>query len=161
MNSIRAYQTLLRLFPGDYRAVFEAEMLDAFSRAAEERRKLGRFAVGCFVGSELAGLALNAPLEWIAKATASDSVRARSLPDLRRMRPAGVARSVWFRDAAPSDSAAPDEVADAQRRVALCIQRMEYAIANHDFQGARYYSNEDLKARASLRELKAKYGIAE
>jgi hypothetical protein len=161
VNSIRAYRALLRLFPGDYRAVFEAEMLEAFSRAAEERRKMGRFAVGCFVGTELAGLALNAPLEWIAKATTSDSVRARSLPDLRRMRPAGVARSVWFRDAAPSETTAPDEITEAQRRVALCLQRMEHAIANHDFHVARYYSNEDLKARKSLRELKAKYGIAE
>jgi hypothetical protein len=161
VNSIRAYRTLLRLFPGDYRYIFEAEMLEAFARAVAERRASGWFKCARFVWAELAGLALHAPLEWIAKATTSDSVRARSLPDLRMMRPAGVARSVWFQDLRPPETDAQDEIAEAQRRVSFCLRRMEHAIANHDFQGARYYSNEDLKARESLRELKTKYGLAE
>ena len=161
MNSIRTYRAFLRLFPGDYRYIFEAEMLDAFSRAVAERRESGWLNYARFVSAELAGLALHAPLEWIAKATTSDCVRARSLPDLRMMRPAGVARSVWFQNAGPSETGAPDEIAEAQRRVAFCLRRMEHAIANHDFQGARYYSNEDLEARESLRELQAKYGVAE
>jgi hypothetical protein len=36
-NVKRAYRTLLRLYPADYRAMFASEMLRAFDRVAEER----------------------------------------------------------------------------------------------------------------------------
>ncbi|HTS51347.1 MAG TPA: hypothetical protein VMH05_25545 [Bryobacteraceae bacterium] len=158
MNLKAVYRALLRLFPEDYRSFFEAEMLDAFGRASEEQRARGLIAYGRFVCTELAGLVLSAPLEWIAKTTTSSSIRARSLPDLRLMRPAGVPREVWFASARTMSAAVPDEIAEAERRVEFCLRRMECAIATHDFQGARFYSNEDLKARENLRLLRAKRG---
>jgi hypothetical protein len=39
---------------------------------------------------------LGAGREWLAKLTTEETVRGRSLPDLRMMRPAGVSREVWF-----------------------------------------------------------------
>jgi len=84
---VKAYGTLLRLYPSDYRARFAAEMLNAFERAAAERR--GHVA-------ELIGLMIGASREWIAKLTTDSSVRGRCLPDLRMMRPPGVPREVWF-----------------------------------------------------------------
>ena len=156
MNAERIYRALLQLFPHDYRSCFEAEMLEAFSRASSEQLAPGRCAYVHFVCGEIAGLAMSLPREWIAKATTTTPIRARSLPDLRLMRPAGVAREVWFAAAARN---APDEIEEAQRRVELCLRRMEHAIATHDFPGARFYSDEDLKARAHLSRLRAEYGL--
>jgi hypothetical protein len=152
------YRALLRLFPGDYRSCFEIEMLDAFEQASEEWEG---FAYGRFICLELIGLAARLPLEWIAKLTTSSSMRARSLPDLRKMRPAGVPRELWFASAGASRAGIPDEVAEAEKRVQFCLHRMEHAIATHDFPGARFYSNEDLKAREQLRQARAKYGLGE
>jgi len=100
-------------------------------------------------------------LEWIAKLTTTSSVRGRSVPDLRMMRPAGVPKEMWFCSAKTGQLGVPDEVAEAEKRVEFCLRRMEHAIANHDFPGARFYSNEDLKARENLRVLRAKYGLGQ
>jgi hypothetical protein len=81
----RAYQALLRLYPYDFRAAFAAEMLAAFAQVGTARRP-----------AELAGLAAGAAAEWIAKLTSDSSVRGRTLPDLRMMRPAGMPRELWF-----------------------------------------------------------------
>lgn len=156
MNVARAYRALLWLYPRDYTMLFADEMVGAFERAAEERCQLGRTAYVRFALGELVGLAIGAVGEWVAKFTTSSSVRGRCLPDLRRMRPAGVPRDLWF--AAAAGSGAPDEVVDTQRHIDSCLRRMEHAIATHDFEGARFYSNEDLKAREKLRILREKYG---
>ena len=84
----RAYQSLLRLYPYDYRAMFAAEMIAAFDEATQER-PAARVA-------ELIGLLIGAAAEWIAKLTSSPSIRGRSLPDLRMMRPPGVTKEAWF-----------------------------------------------------------------
>ena len=161
MHCKAVYRALLRLFPKDYRSWFEAEMLDAFERASREQRAKSRFAYVRFVCVELAGLMMTWPVEWIAKLTASSSVRARSVPDLRMMRPAGVPKEMWFGSAMAGRPAVPEEVVQAEQRVEFCLRRMEHAIANHDFPGARFYSNEDLKAREKLRALRAKYGLSQ
>jgi hypothetical protein len=90
----RAYRALLGLYPYDFRAAFAGEMLAAFARVGAERR-----------GAELAGLLTGAAAEWIAKLTSDSSVRGRTLPDLRMMRPAGMPRELWFgRTACSSDT---------------------------------------------------------
>ena len=77
----RVYRALLRLYPYDYRAAFEKEMLEGFERAA---------------AMEVAGLLRGVAAEWCAKLTTGKSVRGRALPDLRMMRPVGVSQEVWF-----------------------------------------------------------------
>ena len=77
------------------------------------------------------------------------------------MRPAGVPRELWFASAKAPCAAVPNEIAEAEKRVEFCLRRMEHAIATHDFPGARFYSNEDLKARENLRQLRLKYGVSE
>lgn len=157
MNFKAAYRALLRLFPEDYRLFFEDEMLDAFGRASEEQRARGPIAYCRFACMELAGLVLSAPMEWIAKATTSSSIRARSLPDLRMMRPAGVPREMWFASGKAPSTAVNQKIAEAEQRIEFCLRRMEHAIATHDFPGARFYSNEDLKAREQLSVLRAEH----
>jgi hypothetical protein len=148
---------LLRLFPRDYRASFQAEMTAAFEQAGAERRALGRFAYLRFAMAELAGVAVRAPLEWIAKMTTSGTVRGRSVPDVRMMRPAGVPRQLWFSQLHPDTE--PDQIAEVERRVEFCLRRMEHAIATHDFEGARFYSIQDLEARERLRLLRARQSL--
>jgi len=89
MTVKRAYRTLLRLYPGDYRAMFAVEMTRAFDRLVEERQRQ--------LAAELLGVVAGAAREWIAKWTTDPSVRGRSLPDLRFMRPPNISKELWYR----------------------------------------------------------------
>ena len=157
----RAYLTLLRLYPRDYRSRFAAEMLHAFETASQVRRALGIAVWVSFVLAELIGLMFGAGAEWIAKLTTNASVRGRCLPDLRMMRPPGVPREMWFAGASVSASqnSLPHEVIDAEMRIATLIGCMVRAIANRDFPGARSYSYEEREAREHLRRLREQYKI--
>ena len=53
----------------------------------------------------------------------------------------------------------PDEVAEVQKRVKFITHRMESAIANHEFEKARFYSEEERKEKESLRSLREKYKL--
>jgi hypothetical protein len=92
----RAYTTLLRLYPRDYRALFAAEMLTAFEITAGERHAAGRPVYFCFVAAELIGLVKGVVSEWIVKLTTDPSIRGRSLPDRLMMRPPGVPWEVYY-----------------------------------------------------------------
>jgi hypothetical protein len=166
MSVIATYRVLLRLYPTDYRALFALEMQNAFERAAEEHFLLGRFVFIRFLLGEFLGLLWGAGGEWIAKLTTDRTVRGRCLPDLRMMRPPGVSRELWFAGACPSgrsgaegERSMPDEVMEAQARLSTLIQRMVDAIANHDYPGARRYSDEERVARDELRRLRQRYGV--
>ena len=45
----------------------------------------------------------------------------------------------------------PAEIADIQKRIKFIVHRMENAIANHEFEKARFYSDEERKERENLR----------
>src|SRR4030081_2150312 len=53
----------------------------------------------------------------------------------------------------------PDEVAEVQKRVKFITQRMETAIANHEFEKARFYSEEERKEKENLRGLRERYKL--
>ncbi len=161
MSTRRIYSALLRLYPRDYAAAFADEMTAAFERACAEHQREGRAALVRFAVSEMAGLLVGAATEWMAKLTTDSSVRGRCLPDLRKMRPAGVPRELWFGIAAAGvePSLLPREVAQAQERVSLLVDRIVHAIANHDFPAARSYSYEEYRERDNLRALRKKYGL--
>lgn len=97
MNQLnRAYKSLLRLYPLDYRARFAAEMLATFQQTAIERRKQGSLPFTRFASFELLGLLAGSEIEWLEKLLTDRSVRGRHLPDLRMMRPPGVPKEIWF-----------------------------------------------------------------
>jgi hypothetical protein len=135
MNLEPVYELLLRLYPPEYRALFAREMLAVFQEAAEERRGSAFLAL---ILAEWIGLAIGAAAEWIAKFTSTSYMKV---------------------SADPAQSALPDEVREAQRRIEFHINRMVYAISHHQFEKARFYSNEERKARESLRLLREKYNI--
>src|ERR1039458_4545368 len=58
-------------------------------------------------------------------------------------------------------SSLPEEMIDVQKRIKFIVHRMENAIANHEFEKARFYSDEERKERDNLRALRDKYNIDE
>jgi hypothetical protein len=156
MKAANVYQTLLRPYPRDHRALFADEMVYAFTEAAGEKRGPAylRFALG-----EFTGLVIGAGSEWIAKFSTDPSIRGRTLPDRVKMRPTGVPWETHY--AAAFTGARPDEIVEAQRRREALVGRMVHAIANHDFEGARTYSNLERDARETLRVLREKHGVVE
>ncbi len=58
-------------------------------------------------------------------------------------------------------SSLPEEVVDVQKRIKFVVHRMENAIANHEFEKARFYSEEEQRERENLRLLHQKYNTEE
>ncbi len=58
-------------------------------------------------------------------------------------------------------STLPEEMIDVQKRIKFVVHRMENAIASHEFEKARFYSDEERKERENLRLLREKYNIDE
>jgi hypothetical protein len=86
----RAYQTVVRLYPRDFRASFTSEMLAAVASSAAEHRAKGKAIYFRFALKELICMLTGAAAEWVAKLTTDSSLRGRSLPDRLMMRPPGV-----------------------------------------------------------------------
>ena len=55
----------------------------------------------------------------------------------------------------------PEEVSEVQKRIHFILHRMEAAIMSHEFEKARFYSDDEKKERENLRLLRAKYHIDE
>jgi len=53
----------------------------------------------------------------------------------------------------------PPEVAEVQKRIKFIVHRMESAIANHEFEKARFYSDEERRERENLRQLRDRYNL--
>ena len=56
-------------------------------------------------------------------------------------------------------SSLPEEITEVQKRIKFIVHRMENAIANHEFEKARFYSDEERKERENLRTLREKYNL--
>jgi hypothetical protein len=123
----RIYKWLLWLYPSAYRELFAAEMLDVFEDAVEERHHDGRIGLALFLIREFSGLFIAAVRERIAA----------------RTNPTGGSIAAHL----------PDELEEAQNLVTATLRRMEFAIAHHQFEQARFFSNEERKARENVRRL--------
>src|SRR3954453_18548008 len=55
----------------------------------------------------------------------------------------------------------PEEITEVQKRIKFIVHRMDNAIANHEFEKARFYSDEERKERENLRGLREKYHLDE
>lgn len=128
MSLRRAYSIGLVLYPADFRAQFGAEMVAVFEEAAAQRRIRGRTFVVMFFVKEMLGLVTGAARERIFH---DDAIQ--PLDDLPF----------------------PSDVAGTERYLEIVSRRLKRAIANHEFTNARYYDQQDRKARALLAELRA------
>lgn len=102
----RAYEALLQIYPPEYRAMFAREMLDAFEDLFQERSRLGSSSLLLFLFMELVSILKGASTEWIDRFSYSiyhsNNYLSRScLPNRLLMRPAGIAREVYFFESAP------------------------------------------------------------
>ena len=57
--------------------------------------------------------------------------------------------------------APPAEIAEVLKRIKFIVQKTESAILNHEFEKARFYSDEERKERENLRVLREKYPVDE
>ncbi len=55
----------------------------------------------------------------------------------------------------------PEEIREARKHVTLALRKVEDTVANHEFEKARFYSDEERKLRENLRELEKKHGIGD
>ena len=131
MRSQWWFEGLIALFPAEYRVMFGTEILGVLlARVADRGISFG------FVLSETAGLLNGAANEWIAKLGRSDySSRPRPLTEASTTEPVG------------------SEIDEAEQRIRMILNRMEYAIAHHQFERARLYSFEERRERANLQRL--------
>jgi ATP-dependent Clp protease ATP-binding subunit ClpC len=53
----------------------------------------------------------------------------------------------------------PEEVVEVQKRIRFIVQRTEACIANHEFEKARFYSQEERKERDNLKQVREKYRL--
>jgi hypothetical protein len=143
----RLYEILLCLYPQEYRDLFGAEMPGVFELAVEERRRRGWVSFVFFVLSEFMGLIWAAGAAWIGRRQPGDAL------DLTKMRPPSVTRETYV--------SALDEVINARKLVEFNLKRMQTAISRDQFVEARFFSDEDRRARANLRLVLRKYNIAE
>ncbi|MGA3371236.1 MAG: Clp protease N-terminal domain-containing protein [Terracidiphilus sp.] len=56
-------------------------------------------------------------------------------------------------------TALPEEVTEVKKRIRFIVHRTRNAIQNHEFEKARFYSDEERKERESLRALREKYHL--
>ena len=59
------------------------------------------------------------------------------------------------------DMAPAEKLAQIQERIDFIVERMERAIANHEFEKAHFYSEEERKDRESLRVLREQFNLEE
>jgi ATP-dependent Clp protease ATP-binding subunit ClpC len=55
----------------------------------------------------------------------------------------------------------PEEVIECQKRIKFIVHRMDSAIANHEFEKARFYSDEQKKETENLAALREKYKLSD
>jgi hypothetical protein len=133
MRATVAYRCLLLLYPAKFRQQFSEEMISVFEQRAGEPFASRKFASFAFLLREFSSIVKGAYVMWLSKV----------LPIDRKGSRADSATT-----AAPVLTAT--EVA-TQREGA--IKKMVTAIAEHDFVGARRYSEEEARLKARLREL--------
>ncbi len=59
------------------------------------------------------------------------------------------------------DMAPAEKLAQIQERIAFIVERMDHAIANHEFEKVRFYADEERKERENLRALREQFNLEE
>jgi hypothetical protein len=137
------FRVLLYLYPQRHRELLGAEMQAVFEKGAQDYRLLGPSQYLRFVLLEVGGLVLHAAIAQFVNATHRDYLKSQ----------------IHGASAPPQDL--PDEVIEAQNRVAVNVNQLLFAISHHQFTQACFYKNEERKARENLCQMQEKYGIGD
>lgn len=138
------FHFLLPLCPPEHRAIFAPEMLELLKETNGEQRRRGGSAHIDFVLKESLGLLVGAAAEWRTKFVHEDYLADQRLPSQTE-----------------PEASLPAEVIEARKHVQFILDRMDRAIASHQFEKASFYFHAEHKAREHLRLLQRKYNIAE
>lgn len=125
------FQAMIRLYPEEYQEAFGEEMLTVLTNREADLNPKQPLKTAWFVLAEIACLLRGIVSEHMAK---------RANPQQYRYFPA---HAVEAADLAANPAALESRLKDL-------IRLMERAIAHHDFQRARFYSNEERKTRNLL-----------
>jgi hypothetical protein len=137
------FRVLVHLYPQRHRELLGAEMQAVFEQGAQEHRLLGPSQYLRFILLEVGSLVLHAAVAQFTNATRRDYLGNQLHGTL----------------APPQDL--PDEVIEARNRLAVSLNQLSFAISHRQFVQARFYSNEERKARENLRQMQEKYGIGD
>lgn len=145
MRLARIYKSLLHVYPRAYRTLFADEMLEVFEQAHFNLPQRSLSALARFTASEFISVLTGAAIEWGARFTSfsSDCMPRRALETVS--------------EGQRGPNALRSDVQAAEDRVTFLLRRMEFAIANHQFQNARLYFDEERKARENLRLIRLRY----
>jgi hypothetical protein len=124
--------------------VFAPEMLALLKEKAFDMGQRTWSAYFYFYVAESLDLLKGAAGEWIAKLTNKSYATNQRLL-------AGT----------DGEASLPAEVRRARKHIKLILACMEHAIANHQFEKARFYSYAEHRARKRLQKLQEKHNIAE
>jgi hypothetical protein len=128
------YRRLLSLYPPEFRKQFSEEMVSVFEQRAGERfadRKSASFA---FFLTEFSSVMKGAYLMWLTKILPIDRNRPQS---------------------GPAEATTPIlSVEEATKQRNIAIRNVVAAIGDHDFINARRYSDEEVRLKHVLQELK-------
>jgi len=141
---MQIFHLLLRFYPPEHQTIFAPEMLAVLRETACEKRQRGGSAYIRFALKESFGLLRGAAAEWVAKLTNGNYMANQCPPGQ-----------------AEQESSLPAEVVKARKHVQSIVAHMENAIANHQFEKARFFSYAEQEARERLRSLQQKYKIVE
>ncbi len=130
----QAFRAILRLYPADYREIFASEMMEVFDQAVEGRRRQGVLSSVSFAIRELIGLLGGLAKEWVYRGTARE----------RYVNSHGLEVDAFNKAA---------EIVEIEKRLQRLLGYMEFAIANHNFPKARYYSDQERIVREQLDRL--------
>ena len=125
---LKIYSVALGTYPASFRAEFAPEMLDVFTQRASHFR--GRGSRLMFVGfllREICGVVSGAVMSRVGQRLHSPHC----------------------------ELAFPSDINGAERYIELVSGKLIRAIANHDFVNARYFDEQDRKARALLAEMRS------
>jgi ATP-dependent Clp protease ATP-binding subunit ClpA len=95
--------------------------------------------------------------QWLAEREAGGGVRT-----VRHNRAAKIYAGDQPKESEPGREPTPGEkLTEIQKRIDFLVERMEGAIANHEFEKARFYSDEERKERENLRSLRVQFNLEE
>ncbi len=128
----RVFHLFLLLYPRYHRNRFGGEMAELF-----ELRMMASPNRARFLAAETVGLLGGAAREWLARRNSLHYVPMDD-PDIKHL---------------------PREIVTARLRINGTIQKMVYAISQHQFEKARQLALEERKERENLQRLCEEYGI--
>jgi hypothetical protein len=112
------------------------------------------------------------PMEWLTKAANASDIQVAGMPPFKMRAKVRIlgdknqqyegtfellwnSPTQWREQAGAEVGAIPSDVAGTERYLEIVSRRLTHAIAKHEFSNARYYDQQERKARALLAELRA------